>query len=392
MDKKTKKYLKLNIKAQLENFTVGGGVVIAGKPGIGKSASLKELAEKLNLHFIHISMPELTPEELSGIPEFTKAEHLNSYNLHSNRDSLATIWSASQLIYRANTLANDRSKEGVLLAIDDMHRINMATAPYLYSLLGERKLGEFVLDKRVAIVGAMNDSDEAGFDGIESPIKDRIGILKVNFDFDHWYELIGVKLNPFVASFLKSRPDMVLEIESTDIEQFATPRSWTYLAKEIDYIFLAQEEEFFFENVFMIASQKLSLKASREFAKHVTYIKSLDIENIVRTKKLFNAKSLKVLDQIIYAFMVNYIDTIDNAKYLVKLIKKNIAVENFVGSLLIEAYNRYDRLLNSGNLKKARGLEIFINNILGDNSVDIGIDEVSKNRLFTIVEKYFNVK
>jgi MoxR-like ATPase len=392
MDKKTKKYLKLNIKAQLENFTVGGGVVIAGKPGIGKSASLKELAEKLNLHFIHISMPELTPEELSGIPEFAKAEHLNSYNLHSNRDSLATIWSASQLIYRANTLANDRSKEGVLLAIDDMHRINMATAPYLYSLLGERKLGEFVLDKRVAIVGAMNDSDEAGFDGIESPIKDRIGILKVNFDFDHWYELIGVKLNPFVASFLKSRPDMVLEIESTDIEQFATPRSWTYLAKEIDYIFLAQEEEFFFENVFMIASQKLSLKASREFAKHVTYIKSLDIENIVRTKKLFNAKSLKVLDQIIYAFMVNYIDTIDNAKYLVKLIKKNIAVENFVGSLLIEAYNRYDRLLNSGNLKKARGLEIFINNILGDNSVDIGIDEVSKNRLFTIVEKYFNVK
>jgi len=392
MDKKTKTYLKLNIKAQLENFTVGGGVVIAGKPGIGKSASLKELAEKLNLHFIHISMPELTPEELSGIPEFTKAEHLNSYNLHSNRDSLATIWSASQLIYRANTLANDRSKEGVLLAIDDMHRINMATAPYLYSLLGERKLGEFVLDKRVAIVGAMNDSDEAGFEGIVSPIKDRIGILKVNFDFDHWYELIGVKLNPFVASFLKSRPDMVLEIESTGIEQFATPRSWTYLAKEIDYIFLAQEEEFFFENVFMIASQKLSLKASREFAKHVTYIKSLDIENIVRTKKLFNAKSLKVLDQIIYAFMVNYIDTIDNAKYLVKLIKKNIAVENFVGSLLIEAYNRYDRLLNSGNLKKARGLEIFINNILGDNSVDIGIDEVSKNRLFAIIEKYFNVK
>jgi hypothetical protein len=353
---------------------------------------LMELISSDQFEGCDISMPELTPEELSGIPEFTKAEHLNSYNLHSNRDSLATIWSASQLIYRANTLANDRSKEGVLLAIDDMHRINMATAPYLYSLLGERKLGEFVLDKRVAIVGAMNDSDEAGFDGIESPIKDRIGILKVNFDFDHWYELIGVKLNPFVASFLKSRPDMVLEIESTDIEQFATPRSWTYLAKEIDYIFLAQEEEFFFENVFMIASQKLSLKASREFAKHVTYIKSLDIENIVRTKKLFNAKSLKVLDQIIYAFMVNYIDTIDNAKYLVKLIKKNIAVENFVGSLLIEAYNRYDRLLNSGNLKKARGLEIFINNILGDNSVDIGIDEVSKNRLFTIVEKYFNVK
>ena len=392
MDNRVKKYLKLNIKAQLEGFDVGGGVVIAGKPGIGKSATLKELAKELNLHFIHISMPELTPEELSGLPEFSQAEHLKEYNLHSSGKSLATIWSASQLIYRANTLVKDKSYGGVLLAIDDLHKINLATAPYLYSLLGERKLGEFVFDKRVAIVGAMNDSEEAGFDGIESPIKDRIGILRVNFDFDYWYGLIGVKLNPFVASFLKAKPDLVMEMESIDIEQFATPRSWTYLSKEIDYLFLAKEEKFFFDNVFMIASQKVSLKASREFAKHTTYIKSLDIEQIVRQRKLFDAKKLKVLDQIIYAFLVNYIDTIDDAKYLVKLIRKNISVENFVGSLLIEAYNRYDRLLLDGRLKKVKGIEAFINNILGDASVDIGVDEVSKNSLFEIIEKYFNTK
>jgi len=120
MDRNIKKYLKLNIKAQLDSFAVGGGVVIAGKPGIGKSATLKDLAKELNLHFIHISMPELTPEELSGIPEFAEAEHLNRYNLHSNSKSLATVWSASQLIYRANTLANDNSKSGVLLAIDEV--------------------------------------------------------------------------------------------------------------------------------------------------------------------------------------------------------------------------------------------------------------------------------
>ena len=204
--------------------------------------------------------------------------------------------------------------------------------------------------------------------------------------------MIGIKLNPFVASFLKAKPDLVMEMESIDIEQFATPRSWTYLSKEINYIFLAKEEKFFFDNVFMIASQKVSLKASREFAKHTTYIKSLDIEQIVRQRKLFDAKKLKVLDQIIYAFLVNYIDTVDDAKYLVKLIRKNISVENFVGSLLIEAYNRYDSLLLDGRLKKAKGIEAFINNILGDASVDIGVDEVSKNSLFEIIEKYFNTK
>ena len=365
--------------------------MIAGKPGIGKTATLKDLAKELNLHFLHISMPELTPEELSGIPEFIEANHLREYNLNDNSKTLATVWSASQLIFRANTLIKDRSKNGVLLAIDDLHKVNLATAPYLYSLLGERKLGEFRLDKKVAIIGAMNDSEEAGFEGIESPIKDRIGILRVEFDFDYWYELIGVKLNPFVSSFLKSRQDLIIEDESTDIEQFATPRAWTFLSKEIDYIFLSKEEEFFFDNVFMIASQKVSNETAREFAKHTLYIKSLDIESIVTDRKIFSAKSLKVLDQIIYAFLANYIDTVDDVKYLVKLLKKNIAVENFTGSLVIEAYNRYVRLTESKSLKSSRGLEIFVNALLGNDTIDIGLDSEINSKLLSIVEKSFNL-
>lgn len=392
MTKNIKKYLELNIKAQLDGCVVGAGVVIAGKPGIGKTAMIKELANSLNLNFIHVSMPELTPEELSGIPEFTEANELSKYNLNSRDKALATIWSASQLIYRCNSLVQERGKDGLLLAIDDLHKINMATSPYLYSLLGERKLGEFVLDSKVAIIGAMNDSEEAGFDGIESPIKNRIGILKVEFDFKYWYNLIGIKLNPFVASFLKSRPDLILEDESIEIEQFATPRAWTHLASECDFILQQKEDNFFFENSFMIASQKVSIESAREFSKHVAYIEALNIQDIVKSRKIFNAKSLKVLEQIMYAFIVNYIDTVDDTKYLVKLIKKNIAVENFIGSLIIESYNRYEKLTSSNNIKHSKGLEIFINNILGDNSVDIGLDEDIKSRLFDIIEKYFNTK
>lgn len=392
MDFQTKKYLKLNIEAQLNGFNVGGGVIVAGKPGIGKTATLKELSKELNLDFIHISIPELTPEELSGIPEFTEAKHLQEYNIN-NKDNktLATIWSASQLIYRANTLIKENDKDGVLLAIDDLHKVNLATAPYLYSLLGERKLGEFFLDKKIAIIGAMNDSEEAGFDGIESPIKDRIGILKVKFDFDYWYKLIGTKLNPFISSFLKMRPELVIEDETTDIEQFATPRSWTHLSKEIDYILLQKEDKFFFDNVFMIASQKVSIETAREFAKHTTYIKSLDIENIVKNKELFDAKSLKVLDQIVYAFLINYIDTVEDVKYLVKLIKKNINVENFIASLIIEGYNRYQRLVENNNINNSKGLEIFINNILGINYTDIGLNDTQNQKLLSIVAKSFNI-
>jgi hypothetical protein len=141
----------------------------------------------------------------------------------------------------------------------------------------------------------------------------------------------------------------------------------------------------------MIASQKISIETAREFSKHTLYIKSLDIKTIVEKRKILNLKPLKVLDQILYAFIINYIDTIEDVKYLIKLIKKNINIDNFTGTLIIEGYNRYERLMENGNIKNSKGLEVFIQNILGDISIDLGIEDNERNKLLSIVSKSFNL-
>jgi MoxR-like ATPase len=332
--------VKTNIKGQLEGADIGGGICLAGSPGMGKTRSLETIAKDLNMNFLQVSIPEISTENLSGLPNFLDAPYMDEYSTVNHSNSQATKWTAPAIIENANRLANDPDKNGCLLLIDDLHRINMAVAPYLYGLLGERKLGSFKLDSKVAIVGAMNDSDEAGFSGIDSPIKDRIGILPITFDFDYWYNLIGKHLHFYISSFLKIHPSYVQEDESTMIEQFATPRSWTHLANEFELY----DRSFIQDNASMIAKQKVSNAAALELSKHIAYVEAIDFTNKIKAKEDIDIDTLKAIDQILYAYIINYVVTIEDAIYVIKLINNNIKSSNFIGFICGELANKYDQM------------------------------------------------
>jgi len=250
---------------------------------------------------------------------------------------MATKWSVPQIIETANRLATKEGKSGCILFIDDLHRVNMAVAPYLYGLLGERKLGSFKLDQKVAIMGAMNDSDEAGFSGIDSPIKDRLGILPVPFDFEYWFENFGKKLHFYISSFLRSHSKYTQEDESTMIEQFGTPRSWTHLANEFELY----DRQFLQDNTTYLAKQKVSKAAANELSKHIAYIEAIDFTAKIKAKAPIDIKALKAIDQILYAYIINYVETIDDAAYVMDLIDTNMESSNFIGFIAGELYTKY---------------------------------------------------
>jgi len=337
MNKTITKILSTNIKGQVAGADIGGGICIAGAPGIGKTQSMYAIAKELNMNIIQISLPELATEELSGLPEFVEAKHMDPYSTTGMIGSQSTTWTVPQIIENSNRLAAEAGKDGCILFLDDLHRISMAVAPYLYGLLGERKLGSYKLDKRVAIMAAMNDSEEAGFSGIDSPIKDRIGILPIKFDFDYWFNNFGKGLHFYVASFLKTHSSYVQEDESTLIEQFGSPRSWSHLANEFELYDL----EFIKDNVTFLAKQKVSNAASNELAKHIAYVEAIDFTQKIKAKASINIKSLKPIDQILYAYIINYIDTIEDAAYVMSLMDNNIDSSNFIGFIAGELYTKY---------------------------------------------------
>ena len=329
--------LKTNVKGQLAGADIGGGICIAGSPGIGKTKNMYQIAADLNMNILQISIPEISTENLSGIPDFMDATHMDVYSLDGTKNSKSTKWSVPQIIETANRLAKDAGKEGCILFIDDLHRVNMAVAPYLYGLLGERKLGSFKLDAKVAIMAAMNDSDEAGFSGMDSPIKDRISILPVPFDFNYWFANFGRSLHFYVSSFLKAHSKYVQEDESTMIEQFGTPRSWTHLANEFELY----DTKFIQQHTSLLARQKVSLSAAEELAKHIAYIEAIDFTAKVKNRAKMDIKAMKPIDQILYAYIINYVDTIEDAEYVMKLIDSNIDCDNFAGFVTGELYTKF---------------------------------------------------
>jgi len=60
------KILRTNIEGQLSGADIGGGITIAGKPGIGKTQTLYKIAKDLNMGVVQVSIPEVSTEELSG--------------------------------------------------------------------------------------------------------------------------------------------------------------------------------------------------------------------------------------------------------------------------------------------------------------------------------------
>jgi len=358
MNKTITTILKTNIQGQINEADVGGGICIAGAPGIGKTASMKLIAKEMNMQFLHVSIPEVTVELLGGIPDFKAAPHMDKYSTSGAIESLKTQWSVPELVESANLMANEEGYDGCILMIDDLHRVSMSVAPTLYGMLGERKLGAYKLDPKVAIMGAMNDSDEAGFSGIDSPIKDRLGILPVPFDFDYWFQNFGRGLHFYISSFLKAHPTYAQEDESTMIEQFGTPRSWTHLANEFELY----ELEFIQENAVILAKQKVSKSAANELAKHIAYIEAIDFTDKIAAKKDINIKDLKAIDQILYAYIINYVDTVEDAEYVMKLIDSNIDSDNFIGFIVGELYTKF--LMKEKGKSLSKGLIVLLEKLL----------------------------
>ena len=351
--------VKINLQAQIQGKAIQP-VVLAASPGIGKTRSIEALTKDLGYGLVHYSVPELNSELLSGLPSFVDAPDMTQYSKTNSQLAQATDWTVPMMIMEANRLAEQHN--GCVLFLDDLHRINMSVAPYLYGLLEERALGSYKLDSRVALVCAMNDSDEAGFSGMDSPIKDRCSILPVEFNFDDWYNSHGKYLNYLVSSFIKLHPQYIQEDESTSIEQFLTPRSCTYFGSELDLY----SSEFILANAKDLAEMKMSKTAAIEFTKHVEYLNKIDFSTIVKNRDLVDLSGKMPIDAILYAYIVNYIETIEDAKYLCDLIELNKEEASFIGFLTGELYTKF--LLREQDKPISKGISAVIDAIIAPES------------------------
>lgn len=246
------------------------------------------------------------------------------------------------------------------MLLDDFHMVPAHLQSYFYALLLERRLGNFKLADNIAIVLTMNDSDLAGFNGINAAVRNRLAILPIEFNFDYWLDTYGNRLHYLVASFLKAKPHFCIEDETTTIEGYASARAWTALANELNF----HDEEFITKHAAKLVNTQVSNTAAQAFQTHVNYVAAIDFKGTVKSRTVIQLAKRDPLDAIIFSYIVNFINTVQDGTYLFELMSANKNESAFIGFLFGELLIKYSSASASNAEPISEGIKFVIDRLI----------------------------
>jgi len=186
--------------------------MLHGRPGVGKTQVVTELATQIGARLFDIRLTTIEPQDLRGLPYY-------------DHETAKTVW------YRPEDLPDDPREPSVLF-LDELTAASPNLQPTVYGLLQERRVGRHLLPDTVFIVAAGNTVDDGAIAyEMGTALADRLIHLQVNADAKDWLERYAVdaEISPLVTAFLRARPDLLDTTEASlrrgDMIA-CTPRSW----------------------------------------------------------------------------------------------------------------------------------------------------------------------
>ena len=347
--------LKLEIKKSTSLVPV-----IVGDPGIGKSAIVFKLAEDLNYDCYIVSLGALPMEWFSGLPDFATETMDKSYSVEEKTEIKTTVWTMSDLVRSINVKtenALNNGKNGLVVLLDDIHLVEPMIQKYLFELFQNKTLQNYRIHEQAVMVGAMNGKDSAGLENFLSAVLNRMALYKAKFDKDFWYSNVGRMLHPYVASFAAGPNDKYFSGANSTDGASPSPRTWTELSGII-----AGAEEMTKGNVSdlnqvlgMMAEARVGREASVEFMKHVKLFQKFDFESVLKKRDPNFKVSSDISDQILMAFIIRYIQSEDDAKYVIDVVNNNMDKRTFISIFVQEFDTLYKGIdkMPEGESKKA---------------------------------------
>src|SRR5262245_11029746 len=187
---------------------------IWGPPGIGKSALVREAAEFLDLPCVTLLGTQIAPEDLIGVPRVRSIDG----------GGFATEFCPPKAILRT---------EPFLLFIDELNSAVPDVQKAFYSLILDRRLGDYVLPGGSRVVGAGNRvEDRALVRPMATALANRMVHVALGPDAEAWLAWgASHGVHALVLAFIRARPDRLFELPPTDATPaYPTPRAWHMLS------------------------------------------------------------------------------------------------------------------------------------------------------------------
>jgi len=186
-------------------------VFIWGAPGIGKSSIVEEFAESLGLPCVSLLGSQLAPEDIIGVPQIVNGK---------------SVFCPPRMIAR---------DEPYCLFLDELNACSQEVQKAFYSLIHDRRIGEYHIPAGSIIVGAGNRAqDSAIVKPMSSALINRmfhVELIASHRVWLDWAEQNGI--HPYIIEYIGLRPDHLWKQPPKTEEPFSTPRSWHILSDTI---------------------------------------------------------------------------------------------------------------------------------------------------------------
>ncbi|MBQ7649513.1 MAG: AAA family ATPase [Victivallales bacterium] len=191
-------------------------VLLLSAPGVGKSDAVRQAAKEFHLQCKSLLGTQIAPEDVSGIPRIV----------------------GERSVFCPPRILLPETPDPFCLFLDELPACSPDVQKAFYSLLLERRIGEYDLPKGTWVVAAGNRiEDRALVRSLSTALINRVVILHVTVDVNEWVAWArdnGVR-DEIMAFILFNRDALQRPIPETP-EPFSTPRSWAQLSQALDQL------------------------------------------------------------------------------------------------------------------------------------------------------------
>ena len=232
----------------LLNVSTVRPVFIWGAPGIGKSAIVEQFAESVGLECVSLLGSQLAPEDIIGVPQIVEGR---------------SVFCPPRMIAR---------EEPYCLFLDELNACSQEVQKAFYSLILERRIGEYRLPEGSIVVGAGNRAqDNAITKPMSSALLNRMFHVELRADIRLWLEWAATHgIHPWVYDYICARPDQLWSQPSKTEEPFSTPRSWHMLSDALNSCGSGVTEQ----EIAILANGCLTAAHATQFAAYVRQVRS----------------------------------------------------------------------------------------------------------------------
>lgn len=192
----------------LLNVALVRPVFIWGAPGIGKSSLVENFARELDLTCVSLLGSQLAPEDLIGVPQI--------------KDGTSSFCPPKMIA----------QEEPYCLFLDELNACSHEVQKAFYSLINDKRIGEYNLPDGSIIIGAGNRAqDNAIVKPMSSALINRMVHVHLKVSHRDWLEWAHHhNIHPWVLEYIQTRPDHLWSQPPKTEEPFSTPRSWHMLS------------------------------------------------------------------------------------------------------------------------------------------------------------------